>query len=140
LLFNPTEGFFAPEGLGVPGTSCAPNLDPPGPNGLPDPYECLLDPPSPAPIPPPIAFCNSGLAPGENCDPKLSPSGLSFPFPDNGEFGKLPLLPGELFNVGVLLYLGGVEYLASGVAALVLGGSPNSFLCAGVRGMSSILS
>jgi hypothetical protein len=116
------------------------NLELPGPNGLADPYECLLVPPNPAPIPPFMAFCNSGLAPGENWDPKLSPRGLSLPFPDNGEFGKLPLLPGELFKVGVLLYLGGVEYFASGIGALELGGSPNSFLCAGVRGISSILS
>ncbi len=38
---------------------------------------------------------------------------------------------------GVLEYRGGVLIFESGVAGAELGGSPRSFLCAGVRGMSS---
>ena len=90
--------------------------------------------------PPPIAFCNKGLAPGENGDPdKEADAGL--PLPDNGELEYPPLLPGEpLMGVGVLLYLGGVTYCEPGVGGVELGGRPRSFRCAGVRAMSEISS
>jgi len=66
-LFNPTLAPF-PAGLGVPGASATFILEPPGPRGLGDPYECLLDPFIPVP---PIALCNNGLAPGEKGDPDM---------------------------------------------------------------------
>jgi len=75
-LFSPTLAPFAAVGLGVPGVSGTFILEPAGPRGLGDPYECLLDPSYPFP---PIAFCNKGLAFGENGDPDLG-------LPDNGEF------------------------------------------------------
>lgn len=64
----------------MPGVSSILVLEAPGPKGLEDPYECLLDPFIPFP---PIAFCSNGLAVGENGDPDLLPCiGL----PDRGEF------------------------------------------------------
>lgn len=130
-MFNPTLAPFA-AGLGVPGVSGTP-IRPPGPRGLGDPYECLLDPFNPAP---PIALCKNGLAPGENGEPDTLPD-AALPFLERGEFEKLPLLAGDPLNgVGVLAYLGGVAYLVSGVTGVELGGSPRSFRWAGVRGMS----
>lgn len=131
MLFKPTDPIL---GVGEAERSSPLILDTPGPNE--DPYEFLLVPFSP----PAIAFCNNGLADGENGEPeKLPPNGLSLPFPDNGDPELFRLLPGDpARGVGVLEYLGGVAYLVSGVAGFELGGRPRSFLCAGVRGISWI--
>lgn len=77
MLFNPTLTPFA-VGLGVPGVSGT--LETPGPSGLGEPYECLLFPFNP----PPIAFCNNGLAPGENGVPDILPDD-GLPLPDRGD-------------------------------------------------------
>jgi hypothetical protein len=119
-LFRPTLAPFVVVGLGVAGISCTLILDPAGPRGLGEPYECLRDPSNPAP---PIAFCRYGVAPGENGEPDLPPLiGLR----DSGELG---LLPGDALNgVEARAYLGGVTYCEPGVGGLEVGGRPNSFL------------
>lgn len=130
---RPTLAPFPANGVGVLGVSGIVEfaLDPAGPRGLGEPYECLLDPSNPAP---PIAFCIKGEFPGEKGEPALLPD---FGLPDRGEFEKLPMwLAGDPLGVGVLATRGGVLYCEPGVGGFDVGGKPRSFLCAGVRGIS----